>query len=72
MRYEIIFDDLAAEEVAALRAYDRKGLLDAIEEQLRHQPTTLTRRRKPLPTLSPSFHHVPPIWQIRVGEFRVF
>ena len=36
------------------------------------KPTVATRNRKRLEVASPSFEHVPPIWELRVGEYRVF
>jgi mRNA-degrading endonuclease RelE of RelBE toxin-antitoxin system len=59
-------------ELRSLRAYDRQRILDDIESQLRHEPTVETRNRKPLLGLTPSFDHIPPVWELRVGEFRVF
>ncbi len=55
-----------------MRVYDHRIVLSAIEEQLSHQPGVRTRRRKELLNLTPSFEHVPPVWELRVGEFRVF
>ena len=72
MSYEITIHELAAEELDRLRVYDHRILLDKIEEQLRYQPTVRTRRRKDLPNLAPGFEHVPPVWQLRIGDFRVF
>ena len=31
-----------------------------------------TNRRKPLPNLAHPWEAVPPIWELRVGEYRVF
>ena len=41
-------------------------ILDAIEEQLQHEPTTETRNRKRLGTNELSD------WELRVQDFRVF
>jgi mRNA-degrading endonuclease RelE of RelBE toxin-antitoxin system len=48
------------------------GLLDSIEEQLVHEPETATRNRKLLENLTPPWHSMEPIWELRVGEYRVF
>jgi mRNA-degrading endonuclease RelE of RelBE toxin-antitoxin system len=32
----------------------------------------VSRNRKPLPGLSPSFARVAPVWELRVGDYRVF
>ena len=50
----------------------RRIISDAIDDQLAHQPAVATRNRKPLPGLVAPFEHVPPIWELRVGDWRVF
>lgn len=72
MSFEIIFHELADDELHSLRVYDHRIILAAIEEQLSHQPNARTRRRKELLNLTPGFEHVPPVWELRVGDFRVF
>jgi hypothetical protein len=37
-----------------------------------HQPTLESRNRKMLAEAAPSFECEPPIWELRVGDFRVF
>jgi len=59
-------------DLADLRAFDRKAILDQIEVQLTHQPTQETRNKKRLAGLIPPWEHVEPVWELRVGEFRVF
>ncbi len=61
-----------AEDLSALRAFDRTRLLDRIEEQLRHEPARQTRNKKLLPGLKPPWDAVLPVWELRVGEYRVF
>ncbi|MEQ8385346.1 type II toxin-antitoxin system RelE family toxin [Coleofasciculus sp. A1-SPW-01] len=70
--YVIEVTDLAVEELRAIRAFDRRPILDAIRQQLTHEPTVITRNRKRLEPLVPRFETVPPIWELRVGEYRVF
>ena len=55
-----------------MRPFDRSQLLDRMEEQLTHEPTTQTRNKKILAGLTPPWDHEPPVWKLRVGEFRVF
>lgn len=71
MRYEIEFDADAEAELAALRPFDQATILDAIEASLRHEPTKVSRNRKPVvPTeLLEEFGIT---WELRVGDFRVF
>ena len=72
MSYEIVVHELAVEELEPLRAFDRRRVLAEIREQLTNEPTLATRRRKCLLDLSPSFDHELPVWELRVGVFRVF
>ena len=72
MTFAILFHELAAEEIAKLRRFDQRRVLAAIEEQVTHEPTTPTPRRKCLAGLTPTFEHVLPVWELRVGQFRVF
>src|SRR5919109_1545438 len=62
----------AADEIAALPAFVRKRVVEAIDAQLLHQPTAQTRNRKLLRGLVPPWEHLTPTWEIRVGEYRVF
>src|SRR3972149_3344310 len=55
----------AAEDLATLRKFDQVSVVDAIENQLSHEPDTETRNRKRLrPTKLAE-------WVLRVDEFRV-
>jgi len=40
--------------------------------QLRGEPDVETRNRKQLASLVPPWTAEPPIWELRVGEYRVF
>ncbi len=72
MPYEIVIHELAVQELETLRAFDQRRILAEIAAQLTDQPTTTTRRRKLLIDLTPSFEHELPIWELRIGAFRVF
>jgi mRNA-degrading endonuclease RelE of RelBE toxin-antitoxin system len=72
MAYEIRLLDSAAAEVKTLRVFDQRRIAEEIEAQLRHEPTVAARNRKCLHDFSPSFDHEPPVWELRVGEYRVF
>src|SRR4249919_1551982 len=45
MRYDIVLAPQAVEDLAALKANVRAAVRDALEEHLRHQPTTTSRSR---------------------------
>jgi mRNA-degrading endonuclease RelE of RelBE toxin-antitoxin system len=66
MAFEIVLSPEAIDHLAALPAHHRRMLFDAIDTHLAHEPTTITRRRKPLrpnPLAS---------WELRVDQFRVY
>jgi mRNA-degrading endonuclease RelE of RelBE toxin-antitoxin system len=59
-------------DLKELRAGDCQRILDKIEEQLLHDPTRETRNKKPLIGLKPPWEHEEPVWELRVGKYRVF
>ena len=60
------------DDLTRVRVHDRRRILDAIEIQLSYQPTVATRNRKILVDLTPAWEANPPIWELRVGSYRVF
>jgi mRNA-degrading endonuclease RelE of RelBE toxin-antitoxin system len=64
--FEIEFSEDAERHLRALSARDRTIVLDEIEEQLPHEPTMETRRRKRLR------QNPLAAWELRVGDFRAF
>jgi mRNA-degrading endonuclease RelE of RelBE toxin-antitoxin system len=70
--FDIQITDLAAKELEDTRAFERRRIVEEIDNQLTYQPTQITRNRKRLDSAVPDFEYVPPIWELRVGEFRVF
>jgi len=70
--FAIQYVESIAADLATLRAFDRKKILDEIEEQLTHEPIQETKRKKILRGLKPPWEHAEPVWELRVGEFRVF
>ena len=70
--FRIELNESAAAEIAALPAFLRKKVVEAIPLQLRHQPNVQTRNRKILRGLVPPWEHLDPTWEIRVGDYRVF
>ena len=72
MAFVIKFPGSAAAELKSIRVFDQRRILDEIENQLRDQPTVATRNRKCLGDFVPGFAHDPPVWELRVGDFRVF
>ena len=70
--YEIEIHEAAESELDELRPYDRNRILNEIEEQLALQPGNATRRKKVLEALEPPWDQLRPVWQLSVGDFRVF
>ncbi len=66
MPFEISFTQAAADHVRAYRKFDQRIILDGIDQQLRHEPTEVTRNRKHLGESKLSE------WELRVQDFRVF
>jgi mRNA-degrading endonuclease RelE of RelBE toxin-antitoxin system len=70
--FEIRFAEGVEEDLRQIRMYYRNQILDASEEQLAHEPDTSTKHRKVLENLTPPWQGITPIWELRVGEYRVF
>ena len=70
--YAIRFATGVEQDLRRLKAYDRGRILGAIEEQLPYQATSPSRHRKLLINLVPPWAADPPIWELRVGDHRVF
>ena len=70
--YEVVIKERAVEDLDAMRVYDAARVVAAIRQQLTIEPTVETRNRKLLPGFVPRFEHELPVWELRVGERRVF
>jgi mRNA-degrading endonuclease RelE of RelBE toxin-antitoxin system len=70
--FEIRFAEGVEEDLRHIRIYYRNQILDAIEEQLAHEPDTRTRNRKLLANLIPPWQKIAPVWELRIGEYRIF
>ncbi len=70
--YKIRFASGVWKDLATLPAYQRARIIGAIETQLLDAPTTPSRNRKLLVNLIPPWTAEPPIWELRVGDYRVF
>jgi mRNA-degrading endonuclease RelE of RelBE toxin-antitoxin system len=72
MMFDVEFDADASDELDGLRSVDQRKIVTEIRKQLRSEPTHETRNRKLLRGVSPPWDQVGPVWELRVGEFRVF
>lgn len=70
--FAIEFVSEALLELESLRATDQRRIVNAIETHLTYEPAKTARRRKQLVGISPPWEQVRPVWQLRVGDFRVF
>lgn len=66
MPYRIEYSPDAEDHLRTLTARQQAIVLDAVDEQLVHQPTMETRNRKPMRPnpLAP--------WELRIGNLRVY
>ncbi len=70
--YQIAFEENVGKEMAVIRTLEGGRILQAIREHLAHEPAVETRHRKILRGVQPPFKAVLPLWELRVGEYRVF
>jgi mRNA-degrading endonuclease RelE of RelBE toxin-antitoxin system len=67
LAYEIIFTPEAREDMLALRAHERKKVLDAVEIHLRHEPEKVSKSRiKRLEEMDS------PQYRLRIDDLRAF
>jgi mRNA-degrading endonuclease RelE of RelBE toxin-antitoxin system len=62
----------AGDDIRQLRVHDQRRIRDATEASLRFEPTAVARNRKPLPGISSPLSEHKEIWELRVGQYRVF
>ncbi len=72
-RYTIELSEDFWTDMEPITASATRVILDDIEKQLNDEPLLETRRKKPLDTMQPEWWDLPlPVWQLRVGEHRVW
>jgi len=73
MGYRIVLGEDAKSDLRSLRAFDRQRIGDDIDDQLTDQPAVQTRRRKQMRMEEGTLpFDVPPGWELRVGDLRVY
>ena len=70
--FAVEIHEAAVAELEALKRFDRNRILDEIEEPLARDPNRLTRRKKILEALEPPWDRLGPVWQLSIGDYRVF
>ena len=64
--FDLEITESARDDLRFLKPYGQRLVLEAIEQQLIHEPLTPTRHRKPLRPNELS------AWELRLGPYRVF
>ncbi len=70
--FDVRFAYSALEDLERLRAHDRARVIAEIERRLPDHPQKPSHNRKELTALVPPWEHVPPVWELGVGDHRVF
>lgn len=70
--YAIRFSEDIADDLQGMAPGQQRRILDAIDVQLSHEPGRPTRNRKILIGLNPKWEYNEPVWELRIGEYRVF
>jgi mRNA-degrading endonuclease RelE of RelBE toxin-antitoxin system len=70
--YAIQLASGAQQDLKRLSIFHRNTIIDAMERNLTHEPARISRNRKILIGLIPPWTAEPPIWELRVGDYRVF
>ena len=71
-RYVIDYAASAEDDLASMPLTSTSFVLDKIDKQLLLKPDQQTRNRKPLFGLAPPSLGIVPVWELRIGDFRVF
>ena len=66
MAYTIDYTASAEGDLASFKTYEQRLIVDAIDQQLLHEPHQETRNRK---LLEPN---PVAVWELRIGRYRVF
>jgi mRNA-degrading endonuclease RelE of RelBE toxin-antitoxin system len=70
--FSIRFAKGAVGDLERIVPHMRGRIIDVIEESLRTHPLIPSRNRKELIGLVSPWEQVRPVWELRVGEYRVF
>lgn len=70
--FHIVFSIDVERDLRRIPSFYRNRILDAIERQLVHQPIRPAKNKKLLVNLTPPWKNDLAIWELRVGQYRVF
>ena len=70
--FAILYEVAAERDLRRFRAHEVRQIMAEVDVHLTEHPVTPSRRRKLLEGLLPPWDAGRPVWQLRVGDFRVF
>ena len=70
--FQIQLTELAVADLAVLNPFEQRRIILEMAEQLSLDPIEPSRRRKRLVGIEPPWEQAQPVWQLRIGDFRVF
>ena len=70
--FTLVVTQAAREDLDALRAFEKRQIVEAVDANLLFEPAVVTRKRKNLGEPTAGFEYDRPLWELRVGEYRVF
>ena len=70
--YKITYSEGVAADLKRIQRNRRSQVLDRIEVQLKEEPVRHSRNRKILIGFVPPWDHQQPVWEVRIGNYRVF
>ena len=70
--FNVRFAEGVVQDLKRIPVFYKNQILDAIKRQLVNTPDSETRNRKILVKLVPPWEGIEPVWELRVGEYRVF
>ena len=70
--FTVVVAPAAKAELDALRAFEQRQVTDAVDANLIFDPLLSTRKRKSVGGLAAGFQYDPPLWELKVGQLRVF
>jgi len=70
--YDIEYSVDVEKDLKKIKKYYRNLIYNAVDEQLPYEPTKQTKNRKILLNLIPPWEAIPPVWELKVEDYRVF
>ena len=70
--FEILFSADVERDLKNIPRYHRNRRVDDIQQKLSHEPTVPRKNKTLLINLAPPWKAASAIWEIRVGNYRIF